>query len=109
MLHIALLQDCESAEDETGGLHLDLHDTGEAEAGETLLALAGNKAQHGPGEEQGAIFPPLLTVNVVRAGPAVNRNIPAHLARLRRADSPKRTNKQQYYLGFGLHVNRYCI
>lgn len=83
MLHVSLLKDCERAEDETGGLHLDLHDSGESEVGKTLLSLVGDKAQHGPGKDEGSALPPLLTVGVVRARPAVNRNIPTHFGRFK--------------------------
>ena len=65
VLHIALFKHSESAEDEAGRLHLDLHDPGEAEAGEALLALVRDEAHRGPGEGQGAIFPLLLTVDVI--------------------------------------------
>ncbi len=97
MFHIALFKHCESAEDETGRLHLDLHDPGQAEAGKTLLSLVRDKAHHGSGEGQGAIFPPLLTVDVIGTGPAVDGDVPAHYAR-RQTDSPARGNELQYYI-----------
>lgn len=65
MLHVALLKHCKGAEDETGRLHLDLHDPGQAEIGEALLTLAGDEVHCGSGKGQGAVFPPFLTVDVI--------------------------------------------
>lgn len=81
MFDIALFKDGEGAEDETRRLHLNLHDPGEAEADETLLTLAGDEANCGSSEVQGAIFPSLLTVDVIGARPAVDGNVPAHTGR----------------------------
>lgn len=81
MFHIALLEHRESAEDETGRFHFDRNYPGEAEADKTVPILGREKAQRSPGERQGAIFPPLFAVDVIGAGPAVNRGIPAHCGR----------------------------
>lgn len=106
VFHIALLEHGQSAEDETGGLHLDLHDTGEAETGETLFALVRDKAHHGPGEGQGAIFPPLLTVDVIGAGPAVDRNVPAHFGRRCTKSPATGTDRIQYeHHSYHTHAN----
>lgn len=97
MFHIALFKHCEGAEDETGRLHLDLHDPGEPEAGKALLTLVRDEAHHGPGEGQGAVFPPLLAVDVIGTRPAVDRDVPAHFG-WSCTDSPGGTNKLQYFI-----------
>lgn len=81
VLHVTLLEHSEGAEDETGRLHLDLRDMGQAEAGETLLALVWDEAYHDPGEGQGPTLPPLLSVDIIGARPAVDGNVPAHLTK----------------------------
>lgn len=78
MFHIALLEHCESAENETGRFHLYLHDPGEVDAHKAVFTLRRIEAQHSPGKTEGAIFPSLFTVDVIGAWPAVNRYIPAH-------------------------------
>lgn len=89
VFHIALFKHRESAEDETGWLHLDLHDPREAEAGKALFSLGWEKANHSPGERQSAIFPTLLTVDVIGAWPAVDGKIPAHFEG-RYTDAPEK-------------------
>lgn len=77
---IALLEHCQGAENETGRFHLQLHDPGEEEAHQALLTLDRDEAQHSSGETEGSGFPPLVAVDVVGRGPAVNSCIPAHSA-----------------------------
>lgn len=75
VLDIPMLQHGQSAEDEAGRLHLDLHDPWEAEANQVLFALVWGEAQHGAGQGQGAGIPAFLTVDVVGAWPAVDGDV----------------------------------